>query len=157
MQNKPDAKKRREARLSAVQALYQMEVANQKSKLVVNEFNDHWFKHDSSDGVSEVDEVYFEMVVLGVVSEQEKIDAAISGKLSKKWSLKRLDVTLRAIMRCATFELIKCADVPAIVIIDEYVSIAQDFYEGDEGKFVNAALDKMARELRPIEFGLIST
>jgi N utilization substance protein B len=148
-----DGQSRNSARLAAVQALYQMELADKKSKLVVHEFNEHWFK--TSDGPGNTDSEYFELIVLGVVAEQAAIDKAVSEKLSEKWKLDRLDTTLRAIMRCAAYEILRCFDVPGTVIIDQYVSMAHDFYEGGEPKFVNAALDKLAREYRTAEFGLV--
>ena len=44
-------------------------------------------------------------------------------------------------------------DVPAKVVIDEYVEIAHAFFESDEPSFVNAILDKLARRKRAVEFG----
>ena len=149
-----DMRSRHLARLSAVQALYQMELADQKSKLVVRQFNEHWKEHEVKDGQVSADSEFFELIVLGVVSEQEAIDKAITGKLGKNWKLSRLDVTLRAIMRCASYELLRMFNVPAIVVVDEYVGLAKDFYAGKEPNFVNAALDKLARECRPGEFGI---
>ncbi len=140
------------ARLSAVQALYQMEITDQKSKLVVRQFNEHWTEQAISDGEMRADREFFELIVLGVVAEQDIIDKAISGKLGKNWKLSRLDVTLRAIMRCASYELLRMFNVPAIVVVDEYVGLAKDFYAGKEPNFVNAALDKLARECRVGEF-----
>lgn len=152
-----DTKRRSLARLSAVQALYQMEVASEGSKLVVQEFNDHWFENAAQSGEVTADEEYFELIVLGVVAEQEIVDAAVSAKLNEKWKLNRLDIILRAIMRCGTYELLRMFDVPGIVIVDEYVNLARDFYEGKEPGFVNAALDKIARESRSAEFRLGQT
>lgn len=152
-----NTKRRQLARLSAVQALYQMELADQKSKLVVREFNEHWFENAAVAGEVTADTEYFELIVLGVVAEQDAIDEAISAKLNKKWELHRLDIILRAIMRCASYELLRMFDVPGIVIVDQYVSIARDFYEGNEPNFVNAALDNLARECRTAEFCLPSS
>ena len=152
-----DMRRRHLARLSAVQALYQMELADQKSKLVVRQFNEHWKEHEVKDGEVSADSEFFELIVLGVVAEQEDIDNAIRGKLDKNWKLSRLDVTLRAIMRCASYELLRIFNVPAIVVVDEYVGLAKDFYAGKEPNFVNAALDKLARECRPGEFGVPPT
>ena len=149
-----DTHGRKIARLFAVQALYQMELVDQKSKIVVREFYEHWFSNAAQSGNVEADLEFFELVVLGVVAEQDAIDVAIRGKLNKKWELHRLDIILRAIMRCATYEMLRMFDVPAVVIIDQYVSLTHDFYEGREAKFVNAALDKLARECRTGEFGV---
>ncbi len=149
-----NTRKRQLARLSAVQALYQMELVDGQSKMVVSEFNDHWFENAARAGGVSADKDYFELIVLGVVAEQEAVDTAIKAKLNEKWELHRLDIILRAIMRCGAYELLRMFDVPAIVIVDQYVSLARDFYEGKEPNFVNAALDKLARECRTAEFGL---
>ena len=53
----------------------------------------------------------------------------------------------------AAIELIARADVPAKVVIDEYLDITHAFFQGDEPGFVNAALDKLARDKRAAEFG----
>ena len=140
------------ARLAAVQALYQMELSGQGAKTVVMQFRNHDFGYDGEEGFVAADEEHFEDIVTGVVGAQDAIDAEIAKKLSEKWKLSRLDVTLRALMRAGTFELMKRVDVPARVVIDEYVTMAMDFYDGGEPKFVNASLDKLARELRPAEF-----
>lgn len=147
-------KQRRSARLSAVQALYQMDVGGEPSKAVVNEFLNHRFGHEDEPGMIVADEPFFEAIILGVVDRQSDIDETISSHLSAKWSLKRLDITLRAIMRAASYELMCRPDVPALVIIDEYVAIAADFFEGGEPAFVNGSLDKIAKKVRSAEFGL---
>ncbi len=57
-------------------------------------------------------------------------------------------------MRCGVFELVARRDVPAKVVIDEYVAVAGAFFGGDEPGFINAALDTIARRKRAKEFGL---
>lgn len=140
------------ARLAAVQALYQMELSGQGASAVIMQFRNHAFGYDGEDGFIAADEELFEDLVRGVVDNQDKIDVAIAARLSEKWKLSRLDVTLRALLRTATSELMLRFDVPAKVIIDQYVTIAMDFYDGGEPKFVNAALDRLAREIRVHEF-----
>ena len=85
---------------------------------------------------------------------QVEIDRAIAGSLSENWKLERVDSILRAILRCAVFELVARRDVPAKVVIDEYVAVAGAFFGGDEPGFVNGALDTIARRKRAAEFGL---
>ena len=144
-------KSRHKARLAAIQALYQMELTETGSKLAISEFENYWQTLDAdADGKN-----FFEMLVLGVVSEQEKIDASIRSRLSDNWKLSRLDTIMRALLRAANYEILFVPDVPAIVIIDEYVSLANDFYSGPEPDFVNASLDKLARQARPQEFGIL--
>jgi len=152
MSENKHSKLRRGARLSAVQALYQMDVGKAQLDTVIKEFLNH--RIGTADGVDIADEEFFQALITGVVREQEQIDTAISEHLSAKWSLRRLDLTLRAIMRSAAFEIMQRPDVPALVIIDQYVSITADFYEGKEPNFVNAALDSLAKKVRAAEFGI---
>lgn len=148
--------RRRAARLAAVQALYQMDLSGEGDKPVIRQFRDHRFGHRGEAGMVEADEAFFEDIIQGVVANQIDIDAAISDHLSKSWSLSRLDITLRAIMRAGSYEILRRPDVPALVIIDEYVSIAADFFDaGKEPSFVNGALEKLAKHWRKAEFGLI--
>jgi len=91
--------------------------------------------------------------VRGVPHHQVEIDRSIAKVLAADWRLERVDSILRAILRAATFELIARNDVPAKVVIAEYVEIAHAFFSGDEPSFVNAALDKLARAKRAVEFG----
>ena len=138
---------RRRARLAAVQALYQMELAGAGAEEVAEEFVAHRFEE-------ETDEDFFRAIVAGVPDHQEEIDKAIAACLSEKWTLARVDSILRAILRAGAFELVARRDVPAKAAIDEYVAIAHDFFAGDEPGFVNGALDTMARRKRAKEFGL---
>ena len=138
---------RHRARLAAVQALYQMELAGTGAEEVAEEFVAHRFEEES-------DQDFFRAIVAGVPQHQEEIDKAIAGCLAQNWTLARVDSILRAILRAGGFELVARRDVPGKVVIDEYVAIAGDFFSGDEPGFVNAALDRMARRKRAQEFGL---
>jgi N utilization substance protein B len=144
------ASARRAARLAAVQALYQMELAGTGAEEVADEFIAHRFQEFDQ----QPDADFFSAVVMGVPQHQVEIDKAIAACLSENWTLARVDSILRAILRCAAFELIARRDVPAKVVIDEYVGIAREFFSGDEPGFVNAALDNIARRKRAKEFGL---
>ncbi|MEZ5921693.1 MAG: transcription antitermination factor NusB [Parvularculaceae bacterium] len=141
------------ARLSAVQALYQMETSGLGVESVILEFRTHRFG-TAIDGAEfgEVDEEFFSSLLRGVVSGQDRIDRAIETRLASGWKLSRLDATARAILRAAVFELTHFAATPARVIINEYVDIAKCFFDGDEPSFINAALDSVARDLRDEEF-----
>jgi N utilization substance protein B len=147
------ARLRRAARLAAVQALYQMEIAGRGANSVIREFRDHRFGNESeTDEFVEADEGFFESLVAGVVDKQAKVDPMIDSLLADGWRMERLDATVRAILRVAGFELFQRKDVPARVVIDEYVDVANAFFEGSEPKFINAALDRCARQARPDEF-----
>jgi N utilization substance protein B len=145
-------KRRRQARLSAVQALYQMDLTGATSKPVIFEFLNHRFGFEDEKGMVEADEAFFEATVEGVVREQDRIDAYLDETLPEKWPLRRLDMTLRALLRAGAFEVMQRPDVPALVVIDEYVAIASDFFDGKEPGIVNAVMDKIARRVRDAEF-----
>lgn len=144
------------ARLAAVQALYQMEASGVGVEAVIREFSDHRFGRDISGGelgesstLADADEGFFAEIVRGVVAEQAELDGRIARRLAAKWRLDRLDATARAILRAATFELARRADVPTEVALDEYVELAKAFFpEGAESGFINAALDGVARDAR---------
>jgi N utilization substance protein B len=137
------------ARLAAVQALYQMEVSGAGAETVVREFVEHRFGADlEGEALAPADEAYFADIVRGAVADQTFIDHAIVRRLAQGWRLERIDATLRAILRAGAFELIKRADAPTEVVINEYVEIAKSFFEGPEPGFVNAALDGIAQDER---------
>lgn len=142
------------ARLAAVQALYQMDASGAGIETVVADFRDHWIGADiDGDRFAEADAGFFEDIIRGVVRLQTKIDPAIDRRLAAKWTLARLDATARAILRSGVYELFHHPSTPAAVIIDQYVEIAKGFFDdGDEPKFINAALDALAREARTEEF-----
>ena len=141
---------RRAARLAAVQALYQMEMIGSGAEEVAQEFIEHRF----AELPVTPDQDFFTSILNGVPQHQIEIDRAIAGALSEKWKLERVDSILRAILRSGVFELVGRRDVPAKVVIDEYVAVAGAFFGGDEPGFVNAALDAIARRKRAAEFGL---
>ena len=142
------------ARLAAVQALYQMEVAGIGVDAVLREFSDHRFGGDlegeaqGSVPMAEADEAFFAELMRGMVEDQGAVDHAIAKRLAANWRLERIDATLRAILRDGAYELTRRPDVPTEVAIDEYVEIAKSFFEGPEPGFVNAALDGIARDHR---------
>lgn len=146
---------RRVSRFAAVQALYQMELADADAETVLREFLDFRFSREPAE-YHEPDHVFFGDLVRGVPHHQVEIDRAIAKCLAEGWRLSRVDSILRAILRLATYELVARRDVPAKVVIDEYMEIAHSFFNNDEPGFVNAALDKIAHRKRAPEFGEVT-
>ncbi len=138
------------ARLAAVQALYQMELAGEGVETVITEFTNHRFDADiEGEALAEADEAWFADIVRGVIDGQRAIDEIIKARLASNWRLERLDATLRALLRSGAWELSHKAEVPKEIVIDEYVELAKAFFDDAEAKFVNAALDGVARDVRP--------
>ena len=96
---------------------------------------------------------FFRDILNGVLKDQTAIDQLIDATLADGWPLARVEAVMRAVMRAATYELRKRKDIPAKVVITEYVDVAAAFLGRDETGMINAVLDKIARELRdPVEF-----
>lgn len=144
---------RSQARLAAVQALYQMDLASTDLTALIAEFAAHRFGEEAEDRtVADADLELFSEIVRGVVERQRDIDPPLDAQLAAGWRLNRIDSIIRATLRSAMFELVGRPDVPARAIINEYVEVAKAFFTGDEPKVVNAVLDKVARKVRPKEF-----
>lgn len=144
---------RTNARLAAVQALYQMEAIGEGVENVILEFRTHRLGGDIEGRLlHEADEDYFTELLRGVVRLQAKIDPLIEKRLASAWTLARLDSTARAILRAAAYELVHRAETPARAIINEYLEIANAFFGDDDPRFINAVLDAMARDIRAEEF-----
>ncbi len=143
------ANKRGAARLAAVQALYQMDVAGTGVMEITAEYEAYRLGQEvDGEQYLDADPQWFRAIISGVVKEQRQLDPLIRQRLPEDWPLSRIDSTLRAILRAGLWEIKNRKDVPIAVIISEYVDIAKAFFEGDEPRLVNAVLDRMAKELR---------
>jgi len=147
------ANKRGAARLAAVQALYQMDLAGTGLNDILAEFESHWIGREVEGAQYLPAEVaFFCDIVSGVVREQRELDPLIDEALSRGWPLKRIEALLRASLRAGAYELIHRNDVPARVVVTEYADVAAAFVGRDETGMVNAVLDQLARRLRAGEF-----
>ncbi|MGI9483464.1 MAG: transcription antitermination factor NusB [Hyphomicrobiales bacterium] len=140
------------ARLGAVQALYQMDIAHTDLSDVLAEFSSVRVGEGFEEGDSiEPDFNFLRDIVIGVVDHQRAVDPDINERLKEGWKLHRIDATLRALLRAGAYELKHRQDVPAKVTISEYVDVAKAFFEGDEPKVVNGVLDSLARHFERVE------
>jgi len=137
------------ARLAAVQALYQREMAGVTVPKLLTEFHNHRLGATiGDDEYRAADTVFFDDVVAGVAARSGEIDALIVANLAPGWALDRLDRPLRQLLRAGVYELIARLDVPTAAVIDEYVDVAHAFYEAKEAGFVNGLLDAVAKASR---------
>ena len=158
---------RSSARLAAVQALYQMDVAGTGIEAVIEEFVHDRFSAPRPPGEDEpappepeageaaivgADATFFTALIRGTVRCQRDVDPVIDQSLAEGWRLVRIDSLVRAILRSAVFELMERTDVPARVVINEYIEVSRAFFDGDEPKLVNGVLDRLAKQFRPAEF-----
>jgi N utilization substance protein B len=147
--DKRKANRRGAARLAAVQALYQMDIAGTPVNEILVEFESHWLGQEvEGSQYLPAEAAFFRDIVEGVVDQQRRLDPLIDHALAGGWPLKRVEAVLRAVLRAGAFELDRRRDVPARVVISEYVDIANAFLDREETGMVNAVLDGLARQLR---------
>lgn len=130
------------ARKRAVQALYQWQVTGQEAGEILAQF------HDEQD-MSRVDTEYFDALVRGVTSGAGKLDEALAPFLDR--SLDRVDPVERAVLRISAWELRHEPGVPWRVVLDEAVELTHEFGATEGHAYVNAVLDRAAREWRAAE------
>src|SRR5271154_5156730 len=148
------ANKRGAARLAAVQALYQMDLAGTGLNEILAEFESHWLGGEVEGAqYRPAEAAFFRDIVGGVVREQGRLDPQIDTALTRGWPLKRIEAVLRAVLRAGAYELACRSDVPAQVVMSEYADVASAFVDREETGMVNAVRDQLARGLRPAEFG----
>ncbi|MEM7122693.1 MAG: transcription antitermination factor NusB [Pseudomonadota bacterium] len=142
------------ARLAAVQALYQVELGAAGPEDALATVIARGATLDETGLAAEADPEIASIIVRGVTegATQERLDEMIEGALAEDWSLARLEILMRAILRAGAFELLDRPDVPAKVVINEYVDVANAFFDRGEPGMVNAVLDKLAHGLRDAEF-----
>jgi N utilization substance protein B len=90
---------------------------------------------------------YARELVLGVLDKQQDLDTELIGHL-RNWTLTRLGVVERCVLRLGVFELLFRRDVPGAVVINEAVDIAKNFGSEEAGGFVNGVLDKCYHTVR---------
>ena len=149
----PKANRRGAARLAAVQALYQMEIAGKGLNDILAEFESHWLGREvEGEQYLPAEAAFFRDIVGGFVTEQRRLDPLIDQALAAGWPLKRIEAIVRAVLRAGSYELDKRSDIPARVVVSEYVGVANAFVDREETGMVNAVLDALARKFRAGEF-----
>ncbi|MGZ3246989.1 MAG: transcription antitermination factor NusB [Croceibacterium sp.] len=137
------------ARLAAVQALYQHEMEATAQARLLNEFHQHRLGREiEGEQYAEADVDFFDDLVIGTLARRQEIDALLSERLAKDWSLARLDKTMLQILRVGSYELLARPDIPIGTAISEYVDVAHAFFDDREAKFVNGVLDAVAKAVR---------
>ena len=160
------------ARLAAVQALYEMDMVGAAADAVLAEFLNKRWRLDTKDAdkdgerdgkenagpagaarpMIEPDAGWLDDLVRGVSGRLEELDGLVGPALSGELSMKRIEALIRAVLRAGTYELAAKPEVPAAVIITEYLDVVHAFFDDKETRLVNGILDNLARKLRAGEF-----
>jgi len=133
---------RHNARVKALQALYQWDLNDSNVKDIETQFLD-------TQEMDRVDLEYFSALLHGVPALVDKIDESLATCLDRP--VDELDPIERAICRIGAWELIERLELPVKVIINESVEITKKFGADQGHRFVNGVMDKLAGVCRPVE------
>lgn len=155
---KPINRKKALTRLMAVQIFFQFYFLNREKNLeeIVRDVTENYTvdsEIETSSYRDKIDEKFLTILVVGLSQNVEDIDATISEFLKGEWRVESLEEVSLQILRLSAFELKFLKEIPAKVIIDEYVDIAASFFSKKRLSFVNAIVDSLAKKLRSSEFG----
>jgi N utilization substance protein B len=136
------AKARGKSRRLAMQAIYQWQMTGDSITGIKQQF----FDENNS---SKIDTEYFSELVSGVAANLSDLDGLLEKYMTR--TIESVDPVERAILRLGTYEFVNRPDVPYRVVLNEAVNIAKEFCAEKSHAFVNAVLDKVAKEIRHIE------
>jgi len=132
---------RRRARRVLLQAVYAWQMTAADAADIVAQFSGKQLKRADVD--------FFHGCLRGVMGGVGQLDPMFEPYLDR--GIDELDHVERAILRAGTFELRERLDVPAKVVIDEWVELAKSFGAAESFRYVNGVLDRVARDARGAE------
>ncbi|RED53372.1 transcription antitermination factor NusB [Aestuariispira insulae] len=141
-------KRRRAARLAAVQALYDMSLTDHSVNAVVAEFAKRGATAELEGQEIAADSALFTDIVRGVVERQDDLDAMINSAMTGERNINNMEILMRCILRAGAYELVARGDIDPPLTISEYLTVVTSFFGGGEGGFVNGVLDRLAKTLR---------
>lgn len=131
-------RKRTMARECALQVLYQIDITSDKPEAALQNY---WSSNEQPEQIIE----FATRIVDGAYKNKDEIDSLIT-KYAENWTISRMAIVDRNILRMSIFELLHCPDVPPKVCINEAVDLAKKFGDAESGKFVNGILDRIHKE-----------
>ena len=138
---------RRNTRKIAVQAIFQFFFSKEDVNKILEEFCNFRIK-EFKNYKKKYDINFLKNVVTGVSQNERKITKIIECNLSENWLIDRVDLTMKAIISLAIYELISYENIPLQVIINEYVTIANQYLDKSNTGFINGILDNVAKNIR---------
>ena len=138
---------RRNTRKIAVQAIFQFFFSKEDVNKILEEFCIYRIK-EFKNYKKKYDTNFLKKIVIGVCQNEKKITKIIECNLSDNWLIDRVDLTMKAIISLAIYELISYENIPLQVIINEYVTIANQYLDKSNTGFINGILDNIAKNIR---------
>lgn len=136
---------RRNARSYVLQAMYQWQMTNAPISDIEQEFLQYQID-------KKFDLVYFKELLHGIPACKDEIDLEIKQFLGR--NMAEIDPIELAVLRLATYELLKRPDVPYRVVINEALELTKKFGSIEGYKFVNGVLDRIAKKVRSVEINI---
>ncbi len=131
---------RREAREIALQVLYEIDVLQIGADEALELF---WSNFDAPGDARE----FSTKLISGTACHREEIDRLISD-CSDNWSLERMALVDRNILRMAVYELLYCRDIPPKVTLNEAIDLGKDYGSENSGSFINGVLDALYAKMK---------
>jgi len=139
---KSQAKARGKSRRLAMQAIYQWQMTGDS----ITDIKQQFFEENN---MLKLDSEFFSELVSGVASSISELDPLLNKYMSR--DVESVDPVERSILRLATYEFVNRFDVPYRVVLNEAVDITKEYCAENSHTFVNAVLDKVAKEIRHVE------
>ena len=127
---------RHSARELALQVLFQIDFHGS----IAGWLEEFWAEQRPSQAVRE----FADHLVDGVQAQKAEVDQLIK-QSAENWTLERMPMIDRNILRQAIYELLWIPDIPAKVTVDEALQLAKSFADDDARRFVNGILDKILK------------
>ena len=128
---------RRHARQLALQLLFQKEFHPNDDRWV----EDFWVNQTASPEEKD----FANHIVQGVFTHRAELDASVN-RYARDWSIDRMPMVDRNILRWGIYELLWEPEIPAKVTVNEAIELAKRFADEDAGKFINGILDHILRD-----------
>lgn len=142
MAEKSSVQARHQARILALQALYELDTTNHRA--------DHAVAYRLEDQPLPADgEAFLRLLVSSVLTHRERLDALIQ-QYAPAWPVNQIAVVDRNVLRIALFELSGQAGTPPKVAINEAVDLAKLFGSDNSSRFVNGVLGSAVADHEPI-------
>ena len=134
---------RHRARELAMQGIYQWRITAADDEKIEKQIQ-------SEKNIGRFDKELFSKILRGALSQHAEMEALILPHLDRP--MEELSPVEFAVLLLGAFELSQHLEVPYKVVINEAVELAKTFGGADGHKFVNGVLDKLAPQLRAVEF-----
>ena len=132
--------KRRKARESTLQILFQLEFDDTQPERVIDSF---WKNRKATKEIKE----HSQRLVEGITSHREEIDRLIQS-VSANWRISRMAIVDRNVLRMAVFELLHEESLAPAIVINEAIEIAKKYSSEEGATFVNGILDAVRKEIQ---------